>query len=186
MLDRLGPDLCVPGVDLDAVTDRLALLDPDTELAVALLDQRVAAGIGNVFKSEVCWAERVSPFTPIAALDDADPAAHLRDRARSAHEQPHHRAAHDVSQRPRRVPAGPPPLPALRHDDQDPPRRDQPLDVLVPHLPAGGRRRRLNAGPASANRLPTDGHVRVAVDQVRVHAGERRRRARRPRDRRSA
>ena len=69
MLDRLGPDLCAPGVDLDDVTARLARLDPDTELAVALLDQRVAAGIGNVFKSEVCWAERISPFTPIAALD---------------------------------------------------------------------------------------------------------------------
>ncbi len=34
------------------------------------LDQRVAAGIGNVFKSEICWAERIFPFTRIAALDD--------------------------------------------------------------------------------------------------------------------
>jgi endonuclease-8 len=70
MLDRLGPDLCAPGIDLDAVVARLARLDPDTELAVALLDQRVAAGIGNAFKSEVCWAERVSPFTPVGALDE--------------------------------------------------------------------------------------------------------------------
>jgi endonuclease-8 len=69
MLDRLGPDLCVPDVDLDAVTKRLDALDPATELAAALLDQRVAAGIGNVYKSEVCWAERLSPFTPIGALD---------------------------------------------------------------------------------------------------------------------
>jgi endonuclease VIII len=70
MLDRLGPDLCETGVDLDTVVARLALLDPATELAVALLDQRVAAGIGNVFKSEVCWAERVYPFVPIAELDE--------------------------------------------------------------------------------------------------------------------
>jgi endonuclease-8 len=70
MLDRLGPDLCEPGVDLDAVVSRIAMLDPDTELATVLLDQRVAAGIGNVFKSEVCWAERVFPFTPISALDE--------------------------------------------------------------------------------------------------------------------
>ncbi len=69
MLERLGPDLCEAGVDLDAVLDRLALLDPETELAAALLDQRVAAGIGNVFKSEVCWAERVSPFVTLGALD---------------------------------------------------------------------------------------------------------------------
>lgn len=71
MLERLGPDLCEPGVDLDVVVARLAKLDPGTELAAALLDQRVAAGIGNVFKSEVCWAERTSPFTAIGDLDDA-------------------------------------------------------------------------------------------------------------------
>ena len=69
MLERLGPDLCAPDVDLDAVVERIAMLDPDTELAAALLDQRVAAGIGNVFKSEVCWAERISPFTPVGAID---------------------------------------------------------------------------------------------------------------------
>jgi endonuclease VIII len=70
MLGRLGPDLCETGVDLDAVVTRLAVLDPQTELAAALLDQRVAAGIGNAFKSEICWAERVSPFTPIADLEE--------------------------------------------------------------------------------------------------------------------
>ena len=37
----------------------------------ALVDQRALAGIGNVFKSEVCFAERVHPFTPVGALDDA-------------------------------------------------------------------------------------------------------------------
>jgi endonuclease-8 len=70
MLDRLGPDLCGVAVDFDAVLERLALLEPETELAAALLDQRVAAGIGNVFKSEVCWAERVSPFALVATLDE--------------------------------------------------------------------------------------------------------------------
>ncbi|HEV7525046.1 MAG TPA: DNA-formamidopyrimidine glycosylase family protein, partial [Acidimicrobiia bacterium] len=71
MLDRLGPDLCESGLDLDTVLTRLASLDPGTELAAALLDQRVAAGIGNVFKSEICWAERVFPFTPVGDLDQA-------------------------------------------------------------------------------------------------------------------
>ncbi|HEY5015115.1 MAG TPA: hypothetical protein VIK61_20685, partial [Acidimicrobiia bacterium] len=50
---------------------RLRRLDPATEIGVALLDQRVAAGIGNVYKSEICWIERVSPFAPVGALDDA-------------------------------------------------------------------------------------------------------------------
>jgi endonuclease-8 len=71
MVERLGPDLCESDVDLDAVIGHLALLEPDTELAAALLDQRVAAGIGNVFKSEIFWAERVFPFTPIGDLDEA-------------------------------------------------------------------------------------------------------------------
>jgi endonuclease VIII len=70
MLERLGPDLCDADVDLGAVVDRIAMLDPGTELAAALLDQRVAAGLGNLFKSEVCWAERISPFTPVGALDE--------------------------------------------------------------------------------------------------------------------
>ncbi|MDQ1466132.1 MAG: endonuclease, partial [Actinomycetota bacterium] len=70
-LERLGPDLCEPEPDLDDVMARLRLLDPTTEVGVALLDQRVASGIGNVYKSEVCWAERVSPFTPLESLDDS-------------------------------------------------------------------------------------------------------------------
>jgi endonuclease-8 len=68
-LGHLGPDLCRADADLDVVLDRLARVDPGTELGVALLDQRVACGVGNVYKSEVCFACRVSPFAPVAALD---------------------------------------------------------------------------------------------------------------------
>ncbi|HEX5614135.1 MAG TPA: DNA-formamidopyrimidine glycosylase family protein [Acidimicrobiia bacterium] len=68
-LATLGPDLCDANADLDEVLRRLATLAPDTELGVALLDQRMAAGVGNVFKSEVCWACRIDPFTPLDALD---------------------------------------------------------------------------------------------------------------------
>ena len=50
---------------------RLRSLDPATEIGVALLDQNVAAGVGNVYKSEVCWIERVSPFARLDAVDDA-------------------------------------------------------------------------------------------------------------------
>jgi endonuclease-8 len=67
----LGPDLCLAEPALDDVLARLGQLDPTTPLADALLNQRVASGIGNVYKSEVCWAEKVSPFVPIGALDDA-------------------------------------------------------------------------------------------------------------------
>ncbi len=74
-LAGLGPDLCVPAeVDavLDTVVERLArLVEPNVTIGEALLDQRVAAGIGNVYKSEACFAVRLDPFTPVGALDQA-------------------------------------------------------------------------------------------------------------------
>jgi endonuclease-8 len=69
-LDALGPDLCRDDVDLDAVMQRAARADEALTIGDVLLDQRVAAGIGNVFKSEICWAHRVHPFTPIGAIDE--------------------------------------------------------------------------------------------------------------------
>lgn len=67
---RIGPDLCVAGVDLAAVVRNTHRLPQDTEIADVLLDQRVAAGIGNVYKSEALWACRVNPFSPLHSLDD--------------------------------------------------------------------------------------------------------------------
>ena len=66
----LGPDLLNPDFDEAEAVRRLR---ERGALAVgdALVDQRALAGIGNVFKSEVCFAERVHPFTPVAALEDA-------------------------------------------------------------------------------------------------------------------
>ena len=69
-LDALGPDLCRDRVDLDAVVQRAARADAAQTIGDVLLDQRVAAGIGNVFKSEICWAHHVHPFTPIGAIDE--------------------------------------------------------------------------------------------------------------------
>jgi endonuclease-8 len=68
---HLGPDLCRPDVDLGEARRRLRELPPSTELGVALLDQTVASGIGNVYKSETCFVCREDPFTPIGELDDA-------------------------------------------------------------------------------------------------------------------
>jgi endonuclease VIII len=71
VLSALGPDLCLPDPDLGAIVSRLrALLDPATPIGVALLDQRPASGIGNVYRSEVLWACAVDPFAPVSDLDD--------------------------------------------------------------------------------------------------------------------
>jgi endonuclease-8 len=71
-LAGLGPDLLDPA--FDAAEARRRLRAPERaglEIAVALLDQRALAGIGNVYKNEVCWIERVSPFARVGDLDDA-------------------------------------------------------------------------------------------------------------------
>ena len=71
-LDHLGPDLCVAGVDLDLAVRRMdTVASLDDDIADVLLDQRVAAGIGNVYKSEVLWACRLHPLTPLSQVDDA-------------------------------------------------------------------------------------------------------------------
>jgi len=66
----LGPDLSEADVDLDAVLARLATLPAEVEVGDALLNQRVAAGIGNVYKSEACFACRVDPFARIGDVDE--------------------------------------------------------------------------------------------------------------------
>ncbi len=68
----LGPDLCKPETDFDECVRRMAeYCEPETTVAEALLDQRVACGVGNVYKSEIMWACEVHPFTPVGALDNS-------------------------------------------------------------------------------------------------------------------
>jgi len=67
---HLGPDLTNPevtDVDIQAGVDRM----PAGEIGAVLLDQRVAAGIGNIFKSETLFVCGVNPFTDTSSLDRA-------------------------------------------------------------------------------------------------------------------
>jgi endonuclease VIII len=64
-LATLGPDLTTLDPDIDAAVARAAAATPGTELGDALLDQRIASGIGNVYKSEVCFLHGLDPFTPL-------------------------------------------------------------------------------------------------------------------------
>jgi len=67
---HLGPDLTNPEVtdaDIEAGVDRM----PVGEIGAVLLDQRVAAGIGNIFKSETLFVCGVNPFTDTSSLDRA-------------------------------------------------------------------------------------------------------------------
>jgi endonuclease-8 len=71
-----GPDLLGAGVDPAVATAAaLARLEPTREVGEALLDQRVVAGVGNVFKSEACFLAGVDPWRAVGDLSAAEAAA---------------------------------------------------------------------------------------------------------------
>jgi len=63
----LGPDLLKPAFDRDEAVRRI-VISGATPIAQALLDQRLVAGIGNVYKSEVLFLGGVHPDTPASAV----------------------------------------------------------------------------------------------------------------------
>ena len=63
----LGPSLLATEFDPSEGVARL-LAHPEMEIGNALLSQSIVAGIGNVYKSEVCFACGVHPFRKIASL----------------------------------------------------------------------------------------------------------------------
>lgn len=69
-LRSLGPD--VLGDDFAAAAGIAALraADQSRRLGEVLLDQRVLAGIGNIYKNEGCWSARVDPWQRLCDLDD--------------------------------------------------------------------------------------------------------------------
>ncbi|PWI15077.1 DNA glycosylase [Streptomyces sp. Act143] len=75
VVGHLGPDLLGPDWNPDRALANL-LADPARPLGEALLDQRNLAGIGNVYKSELCFLLGVTPWLPVGALP-ADRAAKL-------------------------------------------------------------------------------------------------------------
>jgi len=68
----LGPDLMASMPDWQRVLDRARqLTDGDTLIAEVLLDQQIASGIGNVYKSEVLFLHACHPATAVLDCDDA-------------------------------------------------------------------------------------------------------------------
>lgn len=67
---HLGPDLLGPDWDPGRAAANL-LAAPERPLGEALLDQRNLAGIGNVYKAELCFLAQVTPWTPVGALPEA-------------------------------------------------------------------------------------------------------------------
>jgi endonuclease-8 len=70
-IPKLGPDVLSPDFTVANGIERLreySALHPDTEIAVVLLNQRVLAGLGNVYKSEVAFASGVNPFRAMQTI----------------------------------------------------------------------------------------------------------------------
>ena len=67
---RLGPDLLSAEFDADAACARLRARGGSSRSPTPCSNQRVMAGIGNVYKSEVLFAGGVHPRTPLTALAD--------------------------------------------------------------------------------------------------------------------
>ena len=86
-LDRLGPDVMDDPPDFEAMLARFRATDQRREVGEALLDRRLVAGIGNMWKAEALFVAGVSPWARLAHLSDAEVGGVL-DRAAKAMRSP--------------------------------------------------------------------------------------------------
>jgi endonuclease-8 len=69
-LVHLGPDVLQPPVDLAEVRRRASTTPPSRTIGELLLDQQVVSGIGNIWRCESLFVQRLDPFTPRIEVDD--------------------------------------------------------------------------------------------------------------------
>lgn len=112
-VEGAGPDALDPAFDLDAFAEGLARKRGDVK--AALMDQKMVAGIGNVYSDEILFQAGIHPATKVPALDAAARARLFRSLRR-------------VLQR--AVESG-------AHAERDP--ENLPADFLIPRRVKGGR-----------------------------------------------
>ena len=71
-LRRLGPDLLAEDTDVAIVVSRLRREPRSRLVGEALVDQRMVAGIGNMWLAEALWQARVSPWAALGAVSDEE------------------------------------------------------------------------------------------------------------------
>ena len=69
---RLGPDIMADPPDLGGMLARLRAASQQREVGEALLDQRLVAGIGNMWKAETLFAVKISPWRRLCEVDDVE------------------------------------------------------------------------------------------------------------------
>lgn len=67
--NSLGPSVLAKEFEEEEMIERLRSR-PELEIGVSLLTQSVLSGIGNVFKSEVCFGCGINPFRTVSSLTD--------------------------------------------------------------------------------------------------------------------
>jgi endonuclease VIII len=67
VFNQIGPSVLAPEYD-DAEIVRRLRSRPELSIGEALLSQSLLAGVGNVFKSEICFACGVHPFRTVGSL----------------------------------------------------------------------------------------------------------------------
>jgi endonuclease VIII len=81
LTDRIGPDVLRPDADPERAFSRIAR--SRTGIGTLIMDQSVMAGIGNIYRSEILWRQRLHPDVPGTMVDRQtflklwDDAAHL-------------------------------------------------------------------------------------------------------------
>ena len=79
---RLGPDILAEPPGYGAMLGRFRRTAQERQVGDALLDQRLVAGIGNVWKVESLWAEQISPWRRLADVTDDELRAVLEEAHR--------------------------------------------------------------------------------------------------------
>src|SRR5438270_3296650 len=79
-LAHLGQDVLGETFDIGRFLARLRCDDPARPVGDALLGQRTVAGIGNLWKAEVCFAAGIDPWRTLGEVSDED-ATRLLSRA---------------------------------------------------------------------------------------------------------
>jgi endonuclease-8 len=83
VVGHLGPDVLGQNWDPDEVLSRL-LAGPARPIGEALIDQRVMAGPGNIYRSEVLFLRGVDPWTPVVDVSDLRALVELTKRVMEA------------------------------------------------------------------------------------------------------
>jgi endonuclease VIII len=75
----LGPDILSAEWDPAVGVENLSA-NPEREVGLALLDQRVIAGLGNVYRNELCFLRGVLPTRPVGEVADLPALVNLAHR----------------------------------------------------------------------------------------------------------